>query len=97
MQILNCTGCGEYKELTDDVASYTCGSCTCVGAARAQHEEEERLRHYEPDQSKAARKAKKWRQCDLADVLRIPVGHVSEFERGAALIDSKHAKWLDKQ
>lgn len=97
MQILNCTGCGKYEEKDEDVKSYTCGSCTCKGAARVQHEEEERLRPYEPARSKAARKSKKWTQSDLADILRIPVGHVSEFERGAGLIDPKHAAWLEEQ
>lgn len=97
MAILNCDRCGRAAEKPDDVRSYTCGLCVMLGVNRIALAEEARLREYTPEQSKKARKAKKWTQAALAIHLKISAAHITNFERGADLIDPKHAEWLDAQ
>jgi ribosome-binding protein aMBF1 (putative translation factor) len=99
MQILGCTGCGKYEEKSDDLVSWTCGSCSCRNVARVQHELEEELKHYTRKQSRAARKKRGWSQKILAFTLDIPTHQISGFERknNPNLIHPRHADWLDKQ
>ncbi len=98
MPLLRCDTCSTYAEKPDDVVSWKCGSCTIRGAAKAQHDEEQRLAAYTPERSKAARKAKGWTQKTLVAYLGkgVNIGHVANHERDATPCHPVVADWIAK-
>ena len=92
-----CVQCSlEVRGNWDDGWDVVCPKCTQRGVALAEAREHHRLSGLDPELCIEARHLEGWTQQDLAQHLRLPVGHVAAFEQGHGLAPPEVEVWMER-